>query len=161
MHVSKLHDRRARYQESVDRAASWILSNQQEDGGFGEVESLTHYMALPASLLYLGHPDAATRLMPYLKGKYQKPNGDFDFPPPDAKPGHLAEAKYGPAWMVFSAHVTLAFDMSLPAMPYLLQYQHGNWWCIWPPRSCRRRVGNTPHYRNNGRRPGRHSDRTC
>jgi hypothetical protein len=122
--VNNFRNRKQKYASAIDRATSWILSHQREDGGFGDVESLTHYMVLPAALLYLGHPGAAARLMPFLKEIYLKPNGDWDFPPADAKPGHLAEAKYGPAWMTFSAHVNLAFDMSLPTMPFLLAYQH-------------------------------------
>jgi hypothetical protein len=117
-------ERRRKFQSAVDRATAWILSHQESDGSFGDVESLTHYMALPAALLYLGHPGAAARLLPYLKQTFLKPDGDYDFPPQNPKPGHLAEAKYGPAWMIFSAHVNGAYDMSLPAMPHLLKFQH-------------------------------------
>ena len=119
------HQRRKRkFRSAVDHAMDWILSHQQPDGSFGAVESFTHYMALPAVLLYTGHAEAAARLMPFLKRAYGKSDGDYDFPPQDAKPGHLAEAKYGPAWMIYSAHVNLAFDFSLPALPHLLAFQH-------------------------------------
>ena len=117
-------NRKEKLQAAVDRATAWILKHQQPDGSFGDVESLTHYMALPAALLNLGEAESAHRLMPYLKATYLKKNGDYDFPPADAKPGHLAEAKYGPAWMIFSAHVNLAYDCSLPAVPHLLAYHH-------------------------------------
>ena len=120
----RVMNRKTKFQDAVNRATAWIVKHQQPDGSFGEVESLTHYMALPAALLYLGQAQSAARLMPYLKSTYQKENGDYDFPPADAKPGHLAEAKYGPAWMIFSAHVNLALDLSMPAVPHMLTYQH-------------------------------------
>lgn len=117
-------ERRRTYGAAVDRAMNWMVSHQEPDGGYGPVVSLSHYMALGAALLYCGRAAAAARLMPHLKKRFVAPDGDFDMPEIRArKPGSLLERRYAPAWVVFSAHVNLAFDISLPAMPHLLRYQ--------------------------------------
>jgi len=114
--------RKESYRAALDRAVKWMLSHQQADGGFGEVETMSHYMLLGTSLLQTGCSEAACRLMPALKRLFVKPDGSFD--PPEIKSGRasaLLERGYAPSWIIYSSQINLAFDISLPAMPYLLQ----------------------------------------
>lgn len=116
--------RRENYRSAVTRATKWILSHQQDDGSFGPVETMGHYMVLGTALLYMGHADAACRLMPVLKRLFVKEDGSFD--PPEIRAGHkwaLLDRGYPPSWVIYSAHLNLAYDVSLPAMPHLLKLQ--------------------------------------
>jgi prenyltransferase/squalene oxidase-like repeat protein len=116
--------RKRAYNAAVERALEWILSHQQPDGGFGRVETMSHYMVLGASLLYTGHGEAAGRLMRAIKSMFVRSDGSFD--PPEIRAGRtsaLAERCYAPAWVVYSSHVNLAYDISLRAMPHVLQLQ--------------------------------------
>ncbi len=120
--MSLTEQRKQLYRQSVNRAIGWMLAHQQDDGGFGPVERMSHYMLAGASLLYGGHAEAAARLMPVLKKLYGRPEGGFD--PPEIRaglPGALRERGYAPSWMIYSSHVNLALDISLPAMPQLLE----------------------------------------
>jgi len=118
-------DRKAKYIQSVDRAQAWILSHQQPDGGFGpEVETLSHHMAVPVSLLQTGHAREAAKLVPYMKNKFILPDGTFDMPEWHAgRAGAKFEYCYGPSWVVFGAHLNGAFDASFPCMPHILKFQ--------------------------------------
>lgn len=112
------------YRTSVGRALDWILSHQQRDGSFGPVETMSHYMVLGAALLYTGHGEAAGRLIRALKARFVTSDGSFD--PPEVRAGRksaLLERGYAPAWLIYSSHVNLAYDISLRAMPHLLALQ--------------------------------------
>ncbi|MDO8586631.1 MAG: prenyltransferase/squalene oxidase repeat-containing protein [Armatimonadota bacterium] len=123
--MTDTHDRRVKYIESVNRALKWILTHQQPDGGFGpEVETLSHYMAIPGALLYTGHPRCAAKLIPYMKQQFVSPDGSI-FMPEYATGRAMAvfEHCYAPSWLVFGMHLNLAFEVSLPAMPHILKFQ--------------------------------------
>jgi hypothetical protein len=117
-------ERKAKYLEAAKRAQSWIVSHQQPDGGFGAVETMSHYMAVPGSLLYAGHARAAAKLVPFMKQRFILPDGSFDMPEYQAgRASALFEYCYAPSWVIFGAHLNLAFDLSLPAMPHILAFQ--------------------------------------
>lgn len=117
-------ERKAQYQQSIDRAMAWMLPNQEERGSFGEVHSMAHYMALGASLLYNGAPYEATRLLSYMRQTYIAPDGDFDMPEiREGIVGRMQECRYMPSWVIFSAHVNLAYDISMQGIPHVLKYQ--------------------------------------
>jgi len=118
-------DRKACYQAAAGRAQAWILHHQQPDGGFGlVVETMSHHMAIPASLLYSGHAAAAARLVPYMKQRFIRPDGSFDMPEEKAgRASAVFEYCYAPSWVIFGAHLNLAFDVSLPAMSHILKFQ--------------------------------------
>src|SRR5438067_139101 len=88
-----IRNRKAQYLEAVNRAQEWIVSHQQPDGGFGpEVETLSHHMAVPASLLQTGHPMEAAKLVEHIKKRFILPDGSFDMPEWKAgRPGALFE----------------------------------------------------------------------
>jgi hypothetical protein len=123
--MSKNTDRKAKYVESVDRALKWILDHQQSDGGFGpEVETLSHHMAVPGALLGLGSPRGAANLVPYMKKRFVLADGSIDVPEYRAgRASGLHEYCYAPSWVIFGAHLSLAFDVSLAAMPHILKFQ--------------------------------------
>ena len=122
--MSATDERRRLYARAVDRALAWILSRQEPDGGFGAIEDMSPLGVLGATLLYTGHGDAALRFMPYLARRFRAPDGSLNPPEiAERKPGPLREARYGSAWIAYSAHVNLAFDLSLPAMPAILRFQ--------------------------------------
>ncbi|HZQ90928.1 MAG TPA: hypothetical protein VFA60_03970 [Terriglobales bacterium] len=117
-------DRKRAYRASVDRAMGWILSHQEPDGSFGPVETMSHYMVLGASMLYTGHADAAAALMRAMKALFVAQDGSFDAPEVRAgRKSALLERGYAPAWVIYSSHVNLAYDISLRAMPHLLMLQ--------------------------------------
>lgn len=116
--------RKQTYRAAVRRALEWILPHQAPDGGFGPVDTMSHYMVLGASLLYTGHADAAARLMRAMKAMFVKSDGTFDAPEIRAgRKSALLERGYAPAWVICSAHANLAYDISLRAMPHLLALQ--------------------------------------
>jgi len=122
--MGALRNRKAQYLLAIEKAMEWILSHQQSDGSFGSVETMSHYMVLGATLLYTGHADSAARLMPVMRKLFARDDGGFD--PPEIRSGRksaLLERCYAPSWVIYSAHVNLAFDLSLPAMPHLLKFQ--------------------------------------
>jgi hypothetical protein len=122
--MSLTEQRKQLYRQSVDRAIGWMLAHQQADGGFGPIERMSHCMLTGAALLYTGHAEAAARFMPAMKKLYVRPQGGFD--PPEIRAGvkgSLSERGYAPSWMIYSSHVNLAFDISLPAMRQLLELQ--------------------------------------
>jgi hypothetical protein len=122
--MNQVQKRKEKYRKSIERAVKWMVSHQKPDGSFGDVISMSHYMALPSALLYLGEAESAQRLIPYLRKVYVNEDGSINWPPPDADDRYLAEEQYFSAWMIFSAHANLAFDISLGAMPHLFKYQH-------------------------------------
>ena len=75
--MNVIHNRKKAYQGAVSRASDWILSHQEQDGGFGKVGSLSHYMVLPLTLLYTGHSSTLYRLMPRLKHLFVAKDGSF------------------------------------------------------------------------------------
>jgi hypothetical protein len=102
----------------------WICSHQLDDGSFGPVETMSHYMLAGASLLYGRRPEAAARLMPALRRLFVKPEGGFNAPEILAgRASALQERGYGPSWMIYSSHLNFAYDISLRAMPTLLRLQ--------------------------------------
>jgi hypothetical protein len=125
--MSKVTNRKQSYRSAVDQAVKWILSHQEENGGFGPIETMSHYMLVGAALLYTGCPQAAARLMPVLKKLFVRTDGSFD--PPEVRAGRksaLIERGYAPSWMIYSSHLNLSFDISLPAMPHLLKFLDPN-----------------------------------
>lgn len=54
--MSLTEQRKQLYRQSVDCAIGWMLAHQQDDGGFGLVERMSHYMLVGASLLYGATP---------------------------------------------------------------------------------------------------------
>lgn len=81
-------------------------------------------MVLGASLLYTGHGHAAGRLMRAMKALFVRRDGTFDAPEVRAaRKSALLERCYAPAWVVYSSHVNLAYDISLRAMPHLFELQ--------------------------------------
>jgi hypothetical protein len=119
-----MSDRIEQYQQSIDRAMQWMLPHQEERGSFGDVNSMAHYMALGASLLYNGAPREATRLLSFMRQTYITPDGDFDMPEiREGIVGRVQECRYMPSWVIFSAHVNLAYDISMQGIPHVLKFQ--------------------------------------
>ena len=118
-------NRKKLYVAAVNRAADWVLAHQESDGGFGpNVETMGHQAIAPLMLLYTGHAEEALRVMPYVKRRFVRSDGSFDMPEIRAgRASSLTEYCYAPSWMIYSAHLCLAFDVSLGAMPHLLKFQ--------------------------------------
>jgi squalene cyclase len=49
--MSQLQKRKEKYRKSIEPVVKWMVSHQKPDGSFGDVVSMSHYMALPAGLL--------------------------------------------------------------------------------------------------------------
>ncbi len=118
--MNSTRDRKKLYKDSIDRAMKWILSHQEEDGGFGDIISLSHYMALGASLHYNGYDEEASRLMPFIKKTYVTNDGDFV---PPTKEASLRELYYAPSWTIYSVHLCSAVDISIPGISHVLKFQ--------------------------------------
>lgn len=112
------------YRSAVSRAMQWLIGQQEADGGLGELQTMSASMVVPASLLLCGRPEEAARHVRWQRRAYVKPEGGFDAPEIRAgRASSLAERPYAPAWMIYSGHVNLAFDISLRALPALLSMQ--------------------------------------
>jgi len=112
--------RKKEYQAAVDRTMKWVLAHQQPDGGFGEITSMSHYMALGASLHFTGYDESAKRSMPFIKKTYITKDGDFV---PPVKESSLLEHYYAPSWIIYSAQVCAATDIAQGGMPHVLKVQ--------------------------------------
>ncbi len=122
--MTKAEERKQTYRQAVDRAMEWICGHQMEDGSLGPVETMSHYMLVPASLLYGRRPEAAARLMPVMRRLFLRPEGGFN--PPEILAGRVSafqERGYAPGWMIYSSHLNFAYDISLRSMPSLLNLQ--------------------------------------
>ena len=113
-------DRKKSYQDAIDRAMKWVLAHQEEDGSFGDIVSVSHYMGTGASLHFNGYDEEASRMMPVIKKTYIAADGDF-LPPP--KEASLRELYYAPSWTIYSAHLCSAFDISKPGIAHVLKFQ--------------------------------------
>ncbi len=117
-------EKKQQYRQAVSRAVQWLVDHQEADGGLGALQTMSASMVVPASLLFCGRPEEAARHIQWQRHTYVKPEGGFD--PPEIRAGRassLAERPYGPAWMIYSGHVNLAYDISLRALPSLLAMQ--------------------------------------
>ena len=118
--MKSARDRKGKYRASIDRTMKWILEHQEDDGSFGAITSMSHYMALGASLHFNGCSDEASRLMPFIKKTYITDNGDFVPPVSELS---LLELYYAPSWVIYSAHACSATDISMGSIAHVLKFQ--------------------------------------
>lgn len=116
--------------EAGKRALSWLNKQRRSDGSFSaRKENLRCYQK--ASLAYLmgGDPYSAYNLLTILKDRYQTPEGDFRTgerkytSDPFNLRGERNYYLYGNGWATISAHVNSRFDISYPAIEYILKCQ--------------------------------------
>ena len=120
-----------RYEQAVVKGCQWLLDRLQADGTFrARNHNLRCYLKSPLALLMAGEPRAAYALLDTMKKKYLHPDGDFRT---SSEVKYAADRfnqngernyyLYGNGWATISAHVNGRFDISYPALAYLLPQQ--------------------------------------
>lgn len=124
-------DQLRKYEKAVAKGCQWLLGRLQPDGLFeARNQNLRCYLRSPLALLMGGAPRAAYILLDTLEKRYLCDDGDFRTSS-EAKYGadlfNLKGEKnyylYGNGWATISAHTNGRFDISYPALAYLLRYQ--------------------------------------
>ena len=97
-----------KYLKAAKKASDWLVSNQREDGCIIEAEV---YYKSPYALGLTGRIPEANKLIDWIKGNVLKENGDMN--------SHI----YKNSWIFQGAHRLARFDLSLPAIRYIMTAQ--------------------------------------
>ncbi len=121
---------RHRIAEARKRALSWLDTQRRSDGSFSVgKDNLRCYLKAPLAYLMGGDPYSAHDLLTILKDRYLTPEGDFR----TGERKYTSDAfnlraernyyLYGNGWATVSAHVNNRFEISYPALEYVLKCQ--------------------------------------
>ena len=110
------------YENALERGLSWILSQHNPDGSFGDVsERKTHYFKLPVALHDNGCEGLAWEHMRWLREETFTAEGDFE----DPRPGyHDAHRVYRNLWYIRGAHFLEMYELASRAMGYVLRFRN-------------------------------------
>jgi len=110
---------------AAQRGIDWIVSQQREDGSFGELQDgIGGYYKTPYALAVAGYHREGQRLLDWVARHHFTPAGDFRAPERKARePFHEAWPVYANAWLVQGAHRLGRWDLSLRGGEFLLRYQ--------------------------------------
>ena len=96
------------YLKASQRGSEWLVSKQQEDGSITKAEV---YYKVPYALGVTGRTVEANKLISWIKSDILKNNGDMN------------HNTYKNSWIAQGAHRLARFDLSLPAISYILKTQ--------------------------------------
>ncbi|MDA4123070.1 MAG: hypothetical protein OK456_07825 [Thaumarchaeota archaeon] len=108
----------ADYVRTLERAGTWLTSQQRSDGSSGDGLSLWAYYTQPMALRATGHPAAANRCLQHIKDKFLLEKGTMD-----VKRDGLEGIAYAPGWTVVNAHQWERFDISFPVSSWIVGLQ--------------------------------------
>lgn len=117
--------------ESAKRAMAWLLEQQGPDGGWKLLSDppVDAFYKVGTAFTLLGEPAAAERMLDYVKRHLLQPDGDF------LPRGHHWHSEvhyqYANGWLVISAQRQGRYDISVPALQFLLNQQdpdHGGFY---------------------------------
>ena len=109
---------------SAGRAVAWLLKQQGPDGGWSvlDVPMADAYYKAGWAFALMGETAAAERSFDFVKRNLQKSDGDF------APRSHLWHREityqYANGWFIAGAQKLGRYDVSMPAMQFLLTQQH-------------------------------------
>ncbi len=123
MEPQRLHS----YRRSSERAVKALLHQLAADGSYGpQVHDLASYYKSPYLFALAGRPEAAYRILTYIKHTFLQANGDF-VTSAGLKSENAAFVEY---WAYINGWITLAaqkigrFDVAYPAYHYLHAFYH-------------------------------------
>lgn len=96
------------YLNAAQRGSEWLASKQKEDGSLTRAEV---YYKVPYAFAVTGRMVEANKLISWIKTDVMKENGD------------LNHNTYKNSWMAQGIHRLARFDVSLPAIGYILKAQ--------------------------------------
>jgi hypothetical protein len=109
--------------DAARRGADWLLNRQGADGGWKDLESapVDAYYKAAWAFNITGHPAAAERTITHVKENLLKADGDLQ---PRGDPWYISvHYQYANAWVVAGAQKQGRYDVSLPALRFLLTQQ--------------------------------------
>jgi hypothetical protein len=112
-----MRDQVESYAAAAHKGAEWLLAQQNEDGSFvSEKLQADVYHKAVLALNQTGHAVAANRLLSWIKESDLQPDGRLR---------HFDEGLglYKSSWVCQGAHRNGRFDISLPAMAFMLRCQ--------------------------------------
>lgn len=118
---------RNRVTEAVERAVSWLLSEQRSDGSIGmEVPS---YYKLPGIFQMTGHYTEASSLLDWICKNALGKDGWFSYDSSNyaSMEGARRWTTYQNEWLIIGSHLLGRFDVSMKALETLLAHQHSSW----------------------------------
>jgi hypothetical protein len=110
----------------IEKATEWLVSCQEKDGSFGKgATDLRCYYKAPSVLLATGRLREASLTTDWIKHKFLKPDGDFRGDNGKSEFAFFAKHRYiyMNGWLVSGLQRLGRFDMSLPALKYILSFQ--------------------------------------
>ena len=118
--------------ETARRGVDWLLSQQNIDGSWkalGKKAPIDAYYKVAWAFNIMGHPAAAERALNRVKQNLLQPDGDFL---PRSHPWHIdVHYQYPNGWLVTGAQKQGRYDVSMPALRFLLAQQdssHGGFY---------------------------------
>ncbi len=110
------------YKEAISKAADWMANHQKEDGSISPLEAgIGSYYKLPMAFISAGRIESAWKLLTWIRDNILDANGDFTGP--YERGIYEGVYPYANAWLAVGAHVNGFFDISIPAVNFLLGIQ--------------------------------------
>lgn len=119
-------DKISLYKKTKEKGVKWLLAQRNEDGSFVPAQEGMHYFRVPWALAVSGRTAEAASLVEWIR-KNMWTDGDFTgkYPRPHGKWGG-AFYIYINANIILGAHLLRQFDISIPAMEFLIKNYHDN-----------------------------------
>jgi len=110
-----------KYETALHKGLEWILSHRNPDGSFGDTSGRkTIHFKVPMALFVNGLTAVALAYMRWLQNNTFTAKGDFN----DPRPGyHAAHWPYRNLWFIRAAHFLELYEISYPAMEYVLRFR--------------------------------------
>ena len=110
------------YRLSCQRGVKWLLSQMDESGAIGPVNSRLYYYRVPWTMALLGEVDAANQSLDWIRDNMLSENGCFE----GVSPQGVYQERYGSyplACLLTGAQMMQRFDIVYPGTESLLRWQ--------------------------------------
>lgn len=117
-----IFENEGKYKDAVKKGINWLLSEQSPDGSMQpKTKGPVAFYKVPRALALAGRIQEAISMLEWVKRESFTENGDFT-----GKSGVFHESHwiYANCWFVWATHVLSKFDISYPAMSYLLSHRN-------------------------------------
>jgi len=122
--------------ESAKRGIEWLLSQQNPDGSWEALDNapVDAYYKAGWAFSLMGEAAAAERVFNYVKKHFLQPDGDFL---PRSDPWHInVHYQYANGWVITGAQKQGRYDVSIPALRFLLTQQDSTYGGFYSQRAA-------------------------
>lgn len=111
-----------KYQEAIQKGAAWLAKHQNDDGSISPLElGIGSYYKMPMAFNAAGKSKRAGQLLSWVRAKIIDETGDFSGP--YSRGIYDGVYPYPNAWLTVAAHINGFFDISIPAVNFLIGIQ--------------------------------------